>query len=206
MKNLHTLLRRIRAVSSLPIVLMLASSSVLADCIPASADTFASAVIPATCITAEGMPDSRRNFTYELIAQSENDPMPAGSENGIKTVHMKRSGDIDFGRITYSRPDIYCYTLKESSREWGGFRRDHNVYTAQVVVGAEKDVSVVFKNSKGEKTERVEFVNRYSPGKRAGQKAPKTGDGIRVLAASAAALISSAVLLIILIRRRRGNE
>lgn len=41
-------------------------------------------------------------------------PMPAGTVNGVKELQLQEAGETSFGEITYSRPDIYDYTIDDS--------------------------------------------------------------------------------------------
>ncbi len=166
------------------------------------ADAFAETEIPASCRVSREVPGEYRDFTYMLSAVSDKAPMPEGSENGRKTVHMERSGKIRFGTIEFSHPDIYEYTLMETTPEWGTFRRDHSVYHVRASVDAEGKVRITAVGRKGEKPEKIIFRN--SCGR---ESSPKTGDRNAVLRYAAAMIFSvSGIIILILHLRKSGSK
>ena len=198
-------MKSIKRITSAAIAVLMAV--LLCQCPGISfADTFVSGSIPASCNIADGIPDDRKDCTYELTQGSLDAPMPEGSIDGARTVHMTESGDIDFGEISFSHPDVYYYTLRETTAEWKRFKRDKNVYSAQVVVGSEGNVKVTYKDSDGGKTEKAVFSNEYrSRTRNSDYSSPKMGDSIREFVLACASLLCALIILVFIVRRWRRH-
>lgn len=172
------------------------------------AETLADYEIPVTCRISENIPvDLDMDFTYSLQADSDDCPMPEGTKDGVKTVHMTDSGDVKFGEIRFDRPDVFHYTLKETTKEKGFFRRDKTEYHAALMADTDGKVKMVVNNDNGKKAEKIEFANSYNRKKAPAAEAvdsPKTGDG--ETPELFAALICICLALIIMIKRRTGTD
>ena len=141
------------------------------------AEDFAECDIPVTCRISDDIPvDMGLDFTYRLEADSSDCPMPKGSDGGRKTVHMTDSGEVDFGTIRFDKPDVFHYTLMETTAEKGRFRRDKAVYHTTLVADTDGNVNIIVNNDNGKKPEKIEFVNSYLPKEVKTRNAPKTGD------------------------------
>ena len=192
---------------------LVSAAMLLAVLVPAGAlqlayaDTFASFEIPVTCITAEGVPSDKRDFTYSLEVETGDQPMPEGSEGNVKTVHMKKSGKVRFGTISFDHPDTYSYEVRETTREWKRFRRDRSVYKVTLTADNDGKVHMAVRNAAGEKVERIEFNNLYYQGrKKEGYGSPKMGDASDVLKYVLLLSAGSFMLGIFLLRRHRVNR
>ena len=162
----------------------------------AHAASFAETEITVKCVTAENVPADRRNFSYTLTADSEEVPMPEGSDGRTKTVRIKESDIISFGSISFSHPEVYRYTVRETTEEWSKFRRDKTVYKIEVLVDSNGNTHTVIRNSNGEKVDKMELVNRFYLDRR--YMSPKMGDlasvSIYVILASGSLIVLWALL------------
>ena len=102
-------------------------------------------------------------FKFELSATSENDaPMPAPATATVTNADLDDNGKaaIDFGEITYNKPGVYTYEVREVKGDAGGITYSDNVATFKVTVtvkatgGLKADVEKI----SGE----TEFKNTYS--------------------------------------------
>ena len=157
--------------------LLLLALVVCVSLIPAAvnAEPFAEAEIPVSCKVSPRVPEKYRDFTYTLTAESEDCPMPEGTEKGIKTVHMRKTGKIDFGKICFDHPEMYSYTIRETTPDRGRFRRDRNVYKVSLMADTTGRIRVAIKNGNGEKQERIVFRNTYQKDPKR-YRSPKMGD------------------------------
>ncbi len=195
-------------------LILLAAGSTAAD---TYAEGFARCEIPVTCRISADIPvDMDLDFTYSLEAEDSSCPMPAGSKDGQKTVHMTDSGAVDFGEIIFDEPDVFRYTLKETTDETGRFRRDPTEYHTTLVAESDGNVKIVVNTDKGKKPEKIEFVNSYAPetGKdenaeeeSAEESVPKTGDSSNICIYMAVlAGCAFAVLILVRCRGQFGKE
>ncbi|MBQ3281615.1 MAG: hypothetical protein IJH41_04335 [Eubacterium sp.] len=173
-----TALDRIRHIALVLMIVMIACGCGGAG---VYAEDFAECEIPAVCSISGDIPDSLdMDFTYTLRADDPGSPMPEGSENGVKTVHMTDSGKLDFGTIRFSNPDVFYYTLAETTEEADGFRRDRTRYRAALMVDSDGHVTTVITSDSGTKTGKAAFRNTYrkktDSTERTEGTVPRTGD------------------------------
>lgn len=64
---------------------------------------------------ASGGDHSAGSCEYRLKPVTAGAPMPEGTVNGIKTITMEKTGTTSFGRIKFTRPDVYEYTVTRTS-------------------------------------------------------------------------------------------
>lgn len=87
-------------------------------------------------LSGRGWKDSD-TFNFTLTA-SGNAPMPAeGTTGNTKTVTVSNKNDADsfsFGKITFTKPGTYRYTIRENSGSIPGVSYDGSTYTVTVVV------------------------------------------------------------------------
>ena len=177
------------------------------------ADAFATANIDVRCKIADNIPKGH-TFTYELRANAEGNPMPEGSLYGVKTVKMKKSGRVNFGSIEFDHPEVYYYTMRETTSEWGNFKPDPTEYTVILIANNDGQVQTVIQNNKGEKPDRAEFKNTYNTPhddddededeERSGSSA-QTGDTFRYILIGFAAGMSAMFLVITVYKRMNAS-
>lgn len=114
-------------------------------------------------------------FSFKLTAK-DNAPMPAGSENGSKTVKNDADGNINFGDIEYDKAGTYTYTVQENMPEGAsadnnytvnGIKYDPAVYTATVTVSPDADGSLkaaVEYSNGNEKLDNLVMTNHEASG------------------------------------------
>ncbi len=115
-------------------------------------------------------PDSfSEDYTVVLEAENENNPMPAGSSNGVYKKSRTDAGEIKLDAIKYSRPGIYKYTLSQQAGSADRWTYDSSVYNVIVYAtnseeGEGLDVNVaIYKEGEETKTDDVIFINEYDP-------------------------------------------
>lgn len=161
---------RVLAVTGILIVLSSAGAGAV------YADQFATYSIPVTCRISPDIPvDMDLDFTYTLRAENGDCPMPEGADGEEKTVHMTDSGAVEFGKITFDHPDVFHYTLQETTAETGSFRRDRTEYSAALIADTDGNVRMVVNTDKGKKPEKIEFANSYDRAVK-NEGVPRTGD------------------------------
>ena len=167
------------------------------------AEDFAEYEIPVTCRISDDIPlDMDLDFTYLLEADSEDCPMPKGSNAGKKTVHVADSGKVDFGKSSFDRPEVFHYTLKEITNEKGRFRRDKTEYHTTLVTDTDGNVNMVVNNGEGKKSDKIEFANSYLSRRAAVRRPPKTGDSADLMGYLALLIGSAAMGLMLWYRKR----
>ena len=171
------------------------------------AEDFAEYEIPVTCRISDDIPlDIDLDFTYLLEADSEDCPMPKGSNAGKKTVHVTDSGKVDFGKISFDRPEVFHYTLKEITNEKGRFRRDKTEYHTTLVTDTDGNVNMVVNNGEGKKSDKIEFANSYLSRRAVVKRPPKTGDSADLMGYLALLIGSAAMGLMLWLRKRRRGK
>ena len=180
------------------------------DTVYAYAEELASCEIPVTCRISPDIPlDLDLDFRYTLKAGNEECPMPEGSHDGEKTVHMTDSGKVEFGRIVFDHPDVFRYTLKETTDEAGAFRRDSTEYQAALIADADGKVRMVVNTDRGSKPDKIEFVNSYKrndkPQDGEAPRVPRTGDASDIRTALLLFVIEIAVLAATACSRHTGK-
>ncbi|MBQ9060933.1 MAG: hypothetical protein IJ128_07305 [Firmicutes bacterium] len=108
----------------------------------AAQSVLAEAEIPVRCVSGGHTTQLR------LIADTPETPMPAGAEGGVKDLTLQDGGEDTFGKIVYTRPDIYHYTVRKEGEEI--------VYHVSVIATNDGKTSmVVTKDGDTEKSELI---------------------------------------------------
>ena len=121
------------------------------------------------------LPASRSNFNFQLQASDAAYPMPAGSSGSTKTITISGSGTSNFGKITFSEPGTYVYTVREIDNGLVGYTYDTTIYTVTYTVEqkqGELSVTQTITNPSGQTVSVAAFSNTY---KTPGNKLPQTG-------------------------------
>ena len=85
---------------------------------------------PPVVVTVKGKPDPRDDtFIFQLVAVDSSNPMPPGSDHGVKTVQIKGQGQARFGTWSYSQPGTYVYKVTQINTGLPGYTYDYSVYT-----------------------------------------------------------------------------
>lgn len=145
-------------------------------------------------------------FRFTLTPKESTYPMPAGSENGKKTVEIKGAGSTEFGYIKFTEPGVYEYTVTEENTGEANFAYDTKVFTITYTVekngnGGLDIVRRISDNGGNNDLITVEFDNTYT--KPDEPNLPQTGQlwwPVPVLLIAGLALLIAGSL-----RRRKGN-
>lgn len=97
-------------------------------------------------------------FTFKLTSH-DGAPMPKGSKDGVKTVHNTGTG-FTFGRMDYSKPGTYVYTVTEQSDRDSTVGYSTQAYDVTVTVA---DNGGVLTASADRQANDIRFDNTYTP-------------------------------------------
>jgi pilin isopeptide linkage protein len=103
---------------------------------------------------------------FRFLLQGEDDaPMPEGSDGKNQIVSLTGSGKIELGKIVFSSPGTYTYTISELNGGEDGWEYDSVIYTLTITVTQEdgKLSAQTVLAKEGEPVEKLQFVNRYAP-------------------------------------------
>lgn len=97
-------------------------------------------------------------FTFKLTSH-DGAPMPKGSKDGVKTVHNTGTG-FTFGRMDYSKPGTYVYTVTEQSDRDSTIGYSTQAYDVTVTVA---DNGGMLTASADRQANDIRFDNTYTP-------------------------------------------
>lgn len=97
-------------------------------------------------------------FTFKLTSH-DGAPMPKGSKDGVKTVHNTGTG-FTFGRMDYSKPGTYVYTVTEQADRDSTIGYSTQAYDVTVTVA---DNGGMLAASADSQTNDIRFDNTYTP-------------------------------------------
>lgn len=124
-------------------------------------------VNPPVVKTVAGNPSTASTFTFRLEAQDSANPMPAGSINGVSTIHIVGAGTAVFGTWSYTAEGTYYYKISEVNTHANGYTYASDEYTITDSVKYQDGQLVVTRvttNSANNQVESMSFINRYSSG------------------------------------------
>lgn len=96
-------------------------------------------------------------FTFKLTSH-DGVPMPKGSKDGVKTVHNTGTG-FTFGRMDYSKPGTYVYTVTEQADRDSTIGYSTQAYDVTVTVA---DNGGMLSASADSQTNNIRFDNTYT--------------------------------------------
>ena len=97
-------------------------------------------------------------FTFKLTSH-DGAPMPKGSKDGVKTVHNTGTG-FTFGRMDYSKPGTYVYTVTEQADRDSTIGYSIQAYDVTVTVA---DNGGMLTASADRQANDIRFDNTYTP-------------------------------------------
>lgn len=97
-------------------------------------------------------------FTFKLTSH-DGAPMPKGSKDGVKTVHNTGTG-FTFGRMDYSKPGTYVYTVTEQADRDSTIGYSTQAYDVTVTVA---DNGGMLTASADRQANGIRFDNTYTP-------------------------------------------
>ena len=110
-------------------------------------------------------PETPETYTVRLTADGDF-PMPEGSQNGVYDLQVKGAASASFPKISYDRPGVYTYTVRQVPGTQAGVKYDDSVFNVKVQVynNAAGDgfeiVTAIRRQGNTEKTP-IGFVNIY---------------------------------------------
>lgn len=171
-------------------------------------------VDPPVSKIVEGNPKNQTTFTFKFKALDENNPMPEGSKDGVKTTTIKGTGSSEFGNIEFKLPGTYRYEITEVNDGVKNYKYDKSVYVITFEV-KDKDGELFATQSiekkedvnakEGETSKAIVFKNKYEePKKTLTHPAnPGTGDSSVIIEYSVIAGLGIALLAIAALRKKR---
>ncbi len=112
-----------------------------------------------------GIPVLSANFSFVLKADNAEYPMPQGSANGEIIASVTGEGEVSFGKITFTEPGEYSYTVYEVNDKTLGYIYDRTVYEITYTVtdadGILESKRVIMAD--GEIVDETVFKNVYIP-------------------------------------------
>ena len=174
-------------------------------------------VDPPVSKIVEGNPKNQTTFTFKFKALDENNPMPEGSKDGVKTTTIKGSGSSEFGNIEFKLPGTYRYEITEVNDGVKNYKYDKSVYVITFEV-KDKDGELFATKSiekkedvnakEGETSKEIVFKNKYEEPKKtsthpANPGQPGTGDSSVIIEYSLIAGLGIALLAIAALRKKR---
>jgi len=117
--------------------------------------------------TVEGNPTVDSSFSFRLEAADRSYPMPEGSLDGVKTIHINGSGQASFGSWSYQTAGVYIYTVYEVNTQVEGYIYDPEVYTITDTVytdGSQLLLSRTMTNTMNKRVLSFSFVNQFTAG------------------------------------------
>lgn len=161
--------------------------------------------------TVSGSPSKAGTFTFSLTASNRENPMPAGSVNGVKTMTIVGQGEKDFGTWKYTKEGTYYYTISEVNDGEAGYTYDTTVYTITDVVkdtDGQLTVARTVTNGSNKQVQACTFINKY--GKSGSADGPKTGDDTQnelyITAIGAGSIVAVGCILYLLLAGKRRKE
>lgn len=111
-------------------------------------------------------PASAETFTFVFTSKSDANPMPEGSTGLTKEVNIVGGGSKEIGKITFTKPGTYVYTVAEKDTGAKGYIYDKTVYTITYTITQETDKLVVDRrvtDENGNEADYPVFTNQYKP-------------------------------------------
>lgn len=174
-------------------------------------------VDPPVSKIVEGNPKNQTTFTFKFKALDENNPMPEGSKDGVKTTTIKGTGSSEFGNIEFKLPGTYRYEITEVNDGVKNYKYDKSVYVITFEV-KDKDGELFATQSiekkedvnakEGETSKEIVFKNKYEEPKKssthpANPGQPGTEDSSVIIEYSLIAGLGIALLAIAALRKKR---
>ncbi len=120
---------------------------------------------PSVNKTVQGPAPRDEQWEFDLTAQDPTNPMPQGSDDGVKTVLITGSGSAEFGQWSYAAAGTYVYTVTEKNTGLLGYTYDPAVYTITDYVTPGEGRLVlerVLTNAMNKRVESFDFVNDFT--------------------------------------------
>ena len=137
--------------------------------------------------------------TYVLMAENDNNPMPAGSIGGKKRIEISKPGKADFGEMIMTKPGAYDYTVHRITTEKKNVTRDRTVYHVRIAALNTGEANLIIKREgDGNKSE---LIYRDTV-KTSFFHSPKTGDLINPTILIMICAIAAVIIIFLLVWMR----
>ena len=104
-------------------------------------------------------------FGYILKPLNSDNPMPAGSASDGYSFTIAGNRSTIIGPIDVRQQNIYRYELRQViTRQTSGYTYDRRVYTVELHVDEDLNVTTIVKNELNEKESAIVFANAYNAG------------------------------------------
>ncbi|MCL2589222.1 MAG: hypothetical protein FWD84_07425 [Oscillospiraceae bacterium] len=114
-------------------------------------------------------------FTYRLIPQTSNAPMPVGSNSEDHTFIIAGTRTGQIGPITFTAAGVYTYELRCVTADQPGYTIDRRVYTIEVHITENLEALLIYINGDNKVTE-LTFAHSYrTPESPPGPPSPPPG-------------------------------
>lgn len=176
----------------------------------------------------EGTPKESSVFEFTMTASDKSSPMPEGSEDGVKTVQIKGSGEDEFGVVKFTAPGKYLYTISEVNTGVEGYTYDKMAYTLKCTVVDDNGVLKLTErmvDASGNEVKTAAFTNTYKAqdGDNGGNKSDtpgasqknssgstkasrvKTGDNTNIIGFVVLLLVALGAGSVVYVRKRRNR-
>lgn len=109
--------------------------------------------------------------SFTLEAKDENTPMPADATGLTKTIVMKKPGKACFGKISYTVPDVYKYTITRKVNKIKDLKEDASKFEVEVCVLSDETAHLIVKKTGEKGKSELIYNDIYEP-----KKSANTGD------------------------------
>ena len=146
---------------------MMAVMCAITATLPALAAEDPGVSIPVTVSLSGTLPKTEESFKFQLQADDEESPMPAGTEDGICTLTVTGAGTENFPSITYDEVGVYTYRISQVAGKNKKCTYDETVYALTVTISNAEDGSglestaVLYPDNGSAKQPGAEFKNEY---------------------------------------------
>lgn len=109
-------------------------------------------------------PPTAETFTFTLVPDDPENPMPTESKNATATAQCIGAGQADFGSICFTAEGRYGYTIREVSGQAEGYRYDDTEYHLLVEARMQENgLALTVEISDGSQTcDEICFINTYT--------------------------------------------
>ncbi len=111
-------------------------------------------------VSGEGAPTEEFSFVFK---GTDGLPMPEGSDGNIKKLKLTGAGELEIGKITFTRPGVYTYSVNELSGGAEGWIYDDSEYTISFNVTEQNGKLVTDRTIRknGEAADEIVFTNTF---------------------------------------------
>ena len=155
----------------------------------------------------DGEAPEDNSATFVLKAKEEEAPMPEGSRKGQKRITAQGEGEISFGTMTFTRPDVYEYEVFRSGGDSSStVIRDHTKYQLKIAALNTGEVEQIIRQKGKTAKDELAYTDIFEEKTGASGKtkgSAKTGDPFNPIIEGMIFGISLVLLLFLAAKARR---